>query len=518
MQTNLTTGRKKTVTLLSIVFLIFLAGILLTPWITGYVVQRKVDQFITALNHQENTKISQVKYQRGWLSSEIHFSFTQNALLKALQPNEENTDNLGRYVIHIAHGPVVYDVMQHRWRFALAALRIALYLPDTSHIIMMIKNPIEINGILTTKQLNSHFTLTANDTLRNLKWEGIKGTSTITHHGAHTDQFTIQVNSQSSPIKYYYHNKFSPWITLSIAPITINSQFNLSASDRYGFSNSNAQIILPLINIESSVESTEINNIFIVIQHALHKKDLVDFFTQITFDKMSTTKFLLNKTLLNYSVKNFYAPSLFKLNGMLKKYQDPNISATDQAILRTQLPEIINSMLPANASAETTLNMMTKHGNLQTTTTLKWQGKPFNNKEINNDFFAENIISTTRLNLSSDMMEFLFKDRFVLNVIKQKNIPITSKNDYEIIKNELNDTFQRYLNETVKLGFLQKNQQGYTTTFTYQDGTLKMNDKKIKFESLNNFPQIGSSLTLPSSFKTPDITDFDLKSRPADKN
>ncbi len=129
----------------SLLIVIVLLAVLLTPWSMGLIIRHNLDNFFAALKHQSNMKVDIQSYRKGWFSSDVKLS-VRNGLLINQNPQDQNTYT---YDLHIVHGPLVRDMTSHHWTFAVAAIRLALSLPPQSAAI--INSPIVSEGILTKK-------------------------------------------------------------------------------------------------------------------------------------------------------------------------------------------------------------------------------------------------------------------------------------------------------------------------------------------------------------------------------
>ena len=112
---------------IAIIF-IFLFVIGLMPWLDGYYYKQHYLQFISNIvsEHQSNIKIDVLTYRLGWLSSSAQLQVTPTLEKQGGSPKASLSFIVDQT---ISHGPLIYDNIQKKITFAMAAVQSSIHFP-----------------------------------------------------------------------------------------------------------------------------------------------------------------------------------------------------------------------------------------------------------------------------------------------------------------------------------------------------------------------------------------------------
>lgn len=345
-----------------VVFLILV--IALTPWLTGLYFKQQFLNLVIALNQDNRVKVSVLEYHVGWLTSHIRVNVIPTS--PDTGPVEINLDET------ITHGPIIFDMKQNKFMFAMASIESNMHLPMRVETLLLGKKPSQgILNIYCIADFNgnwkSYFQMPALNmqfsSSGNIAWQGLTGDSNMRTDNGHIStvqsNFNIGAISATTPIG----------LQLNTKPISITYDGTFHP---IGLWVGNFNVSVPNLSwVNSTGKNINIENLKITTKNDITSTNLYNGIETLSITKLELPGNDISSVSpanITLEENNFSAKGIVGLGNYLRKVKPSDISNNND--LRNQILALASkittstSTLTGDASFNTSLGAFALNGKI----------------------------------------------------------------------------------------------------------------------------------------------------------
>lgn len=482
----------------ALVIFLIVVFIALIPTLFGVLFKYNYLNLIAAINQDQRVNIEVLEYHQGWLTSTAKVKITlHHNDFPSEQPGDAATGLNGALTFvldeHIIHGPIIYDKVLHQTKFGYAMIESELHLAQPLEAALLGKG--KDDGIL-------QFSLLANF---DGDWHGqlqfpimtfyIQNIGRLIWYGLNGDfKIIVKINQVKHVVVAM---QIGSIIMLGDAQNSIVNQLNINpltydydtAHESSGLWSGNTTIYTPGIYLKRpdgsmlTLKEVNINSSFGMTSKTFYNTNVALNIEHL--DMPGAVIAQLSQVHVMLSANDFssqYVNEYLQFFKSMTKEEIMNLNAStlQKLLIHTVIP---SSYFYVDASANTSLGVFSAHAK------ISWKPKAplpnsfadvIANSETTIDVTASTPMVEKIIEISGSMMkDYASKKAEQTKVQGQVSTPPATTQTDSTSTSLTSETPKQLISDMLLGGYLSKEQEGYSTTLTIENGVWKIRGRAI---------------------------------------
>lgn len=370
--------------------MICLCIILIIPLFTGKYYQHRFYRVISTPAIRPALQLD--GYQRGWFKSDATYTLSENS------SRQESTLYQITVNDHISHGPIVYDPVEKRWRFALAQITSLMsFKYGETQTVFKMNSVITLNGHIFTTFDAPDITLNPGNKFR-ITLNGVKINFSANLSLNHPNLVQYLVTTTLNGIQILRPQQ--PEISLDLSSILSRAEGSYLLETPEALLPANHSLSIKSISLSTNnkIQSFIIDEFDYTGQSRISEPDLVSVYLHSDLANIRNPVLPISHSSLDISLENLSKQPIEHVKKMLNENPDGKTFIAE----KDNILKIINT----KTALGTLLHINTSYGALKTVATIDW-GNSATPQE--NTDYAKNTDVHLFMRVSASLIDQLLK-------------------------------------------------------------------------------------------------------------